>query len=229
MASSEPVLLLAQRLSADARSVSAASLADNAVSASQGRIAELRVTVAELGQVRRSLDALRDLGAVEQNYGSPIEVELGKFESKAAAGLPSPQLINNANRRLQAVLNDCTELLARSWDQWAGHQIDSIPIPKIALLETAERIEVGQHVEQLRSLRRLSKPNSSDISLFKRALVRTLDSLSELPEGDEEVLELVERLSSGGVQLSDLTTDELSTLRSSPEIARQVTLTWGSS
>ena len=225
----ESVLHLARRLAADARAVAAASLASNDVSAAQQRITETRVTVAELSQVQRSLSTLNELGRMDTNFGSSIDVEFSKFESNANAGLPSSQTINNANRRLQSLLARAAEDLSRNWDIWAGSQIDALPVPKIAFLDAADRAEVSGGIDQLRQLRRQKRPSLSDIGLFNRANIRILEALSALPDSDDDVLELVERLSTGGVQLADLSMEEIVLLRSSSDIARQVTLTWGAS
>ena len=229
MPESESVLHLARRLAADSREIAAASQANNEISAAQQRIDEIRVTVAELKNVQTSLRALKDVGGIDINFGSTIAMEFSRFESNASAGLPSAPTIRNADRRLQGILSKAVADLSRNWDAWASSQIDALPIPKVAFLDVADRAEVSRSIEQLRQLRRQKQPDLSGISLFRRAHDRILETLDALPDSDDDVLELVERLSSGGIQLADLSTQEVETLRSSPEIARQVTLVWGAS
>ncbi|AXT85132.1 hypothetical protein C6I20_08015 [Aeromicrobium sp. A1-2] len=229
MPESESILHLARRLAADSREIAAASQANNETSAAQQRIDEIRVTIAEMKNVQRSLRALRNVGGIDISFGSAIAAEFSRFESNASAGLPSALTIRHADRRLQGIRSRAVEDLLRNWDAWASSRIDELPIAKVAFLEAADRTDVNRSIEQLRQLRRQKPPSLSDISLFKRAHDRILESLDALPDGDDDVLELVERLSLGGIHLADLSTQEVETLRSSAEIARQVTLVWGAS
>lgn len=168
-------------------------------------------------KTRRALDRLGMPRREIPDLSGPLD-ELRDFV--VSRGRPSPQKLQGATNRVSQQVALIERESVSRWELWTSGELEKLPVHKVAALSTEERQRVQT---SLRELALLSKraPNEAVASTFGHHLRRVQEDLRQVSLGGP-ILDVLERFASpSGVSLAELSDDEISALRSVPEIAVQ--------
>lgn len=136
--------------------------------------------------------------------------------------LPSARTLQNAQRKLEGNRKDIDTALAAAWKAWAEQSIGDIPAAKISLTAPADRRIVDDDMAWLRGAARRS-PSAEDVRMFRLKHARVCDVLDGV-RSDAGIVALMDRITTTGLLLAELTEDELALLRSDTNASRQIVL-----
>lgn len=181
---------------------------------------KLRVAVMDLDarlHTRRALDQVDPAQGATLDLRAPLN-DLSTFV--AARGRPTPQKIQASTdkvKHLAAVIDQDTR--AR-WQSWTTSSIQGIPRHKAAALPQDDRVRVEALIRNLETAAR-REPTAGAVDEFRYYLRSVHEDLEQV-ELDGAILGVLERFTTAnGILLSDLSDEEISTLRSDAAIAAQ--------
>jgi len=204
---------LAKALSAEAVNQQEIGRIKTALTSLTGTLAQLQSQLA----ARTSLDHLDPSGAQPLDLGAPL-TDLAKYNS--TRGRPAPQRIHAAAQKVNQQVAELERSTRERWQAWTAAELNRIERHRVAALSGDDRTATESRIRDL-ELAAKRPPSPSAVAMFEYNLRQVRAELDQVDLPDQ-VLKLLERFESpGGVRLSELSDEELATLRSDASIAAQ--------
>lgn len=216
------LLARANQLEKTAKTIRDGAGDQQAIERTKTAVDKLRAAVIELGarlKTRRALDEVVPAhdGMSDPELRAPLS-DLSAFV--AARGRPTPQKIQAATDKVKHHAAVLDQDARTRWQSWTASSIQGIPRHKAAALSQPDRLRIEGLIRNLEIAAR-KEPNSSVVEEF-RYYLRSVHEDLEKVELSGAILAVLERFATpDGIPLSDLTDDEIATLRSDPAIAVQ--------
>ncbi|MFV1356929.1 hypothetical protein ABFV47_07640 [Mycolicibacterium fortuitum] len=177
--------------------------------------AEVENAENQLAVLEGLLDLVAELRALE------VEVDTGdlasglkNFEKYAGGGgLPSPQAVLAATRKIAEVQKRVREALGTAWQGWTGQVIRQLPTENISLIAQGKAGSVSRAVDAMRMASRQIPADSSTIALFVRNRDIVQRELSDVESLHPHLTVVLKQLQGGGTTLDQLTDDDIVVLR----------------
>ncbi len=179
----------------------------------------------ELAKALQDLRGAVDAYVAARDAGVPVaELPVQKeFVNASAEGLPSPQSLVAAKKRVTTLADQARDAVAAQWREWAQAKLDGANPGRMRRLGIQHRRPAEAVQKQLRDTVGARPVRAGDVATFREKLAELERMLATISEDDPVVL-LLNRIRTGRVTLGDLTTDELDALRAERSIAGQVFL-----
>lgn len=204
---------LAKALSAEAVNQQEVARINTAIASLTGTLAELETQLA----ARKSMDRVDPSGAQPIDLGAPL-TDLAKYNS--TRGRPAPQRIHAAAQKVNQQVSDLERSNRERWQAWTAAELNRIQRHRVAALVPVDRTATENRIRDLESAAK-RPPSPSAVGTFEYNLRQVRAELDQVDLPDR-VLKLLERFESpGGVRLSELSDEELATLRSDASISAQ--------
>lgn len=204
---------LAKALSADVVNQQEVARTKTAIESLTGALAKLDSQLAS----RQSLDRVDPSGASALDLSAPL-TDLAKYHS--TRGRPAPQRIDAARGKVNQQVSELERSTRERWEAFTATELSGIERHRVAALPPADRTVAENRIRELESAAR-RPPVPSAVATFEYNLRQVRAELDQV-DLPADVLRVLARFDGpGGVRLSELSDDELATLRSDASIAAQ--------
>ncbi|UXX94172.1 hypothetical protein N7U49_22565 [Streptomyces sp. AD2-2] len=174
-----------------ARQIAVGSVGEKEATRVLSRTKELRAALAELRTQVELSQTLALLGAAHKADLSGIESARSAFERKAVNGLPSDAVFNTARKKVQEFAGKFKSNNGEAWVIWATAQLADLPLARIPMLSSDERMAARNREKELRQAVASRNLSKTDVTLFTSTYTLLAESLRDKSDPPSELLDLL--------------------------------------
>ncbi|WP_375502624.1 hypothetical protein [uncultured Jatrophihabitans sp.] len=216
----QSLLMRAKRLTALSRAKGENAKETQEQGQAETALNNLKAELAKLDNVLAAHRKLREAGAPVADLPDLTASAQRLRDHVESTGRPTHQFLNARKADVSKAATDIAAANQQAWRSWASDEIANLPLAALPKLNPSDRQQATNTLDTMRRSASASQVSSGDVTTFRLALANVAELLAGV--GASESDGVLSRFETRRILLSQLSDEELTTLRSDEALKDQL-------